>query len=145
MKASNKVAAPSTSVIYLPEIGTPYRRIQAFKKEMGRFTLAGMIVLGAMGITKGGNVSKAQRTVNLDALQVILGRSAFNHWVNTTKRINANGFTDAGYDEIAKRLQGKGAYGTSPEAVREVMDVMKKGGKLKMGTIVVDFAAKVEI
>jgi hypothetical protein len=121
---------------------SPYSgKLTANRPHFAAYTIAGMAVAGLVKLNKASVT--ASKGGNLTFLRMVIGKVATGHW-RKAGRIDDNGITVAGLNEIAARLAGKSrGYNTDMETVRAMHKAMTQGGRHTIGKQRYDFTVEV--
>lgn len=118
---------------YTLEPGSPYDAVRKDRTLFRGLTIAALVATGFCKLTKTGMVAhKVMPKGNLPALRGIIGKSASNQWINTTKRIDAETgkLTESGKREVAASFARDKGYRTTTAIVNAMIPAIKKGGKV---------------
>lgn len=142
-KAASAAAVKMVEAFAL-EAGTPFKQLQADRAAFSAYTLACLQAAGMADKVADKAAATIGKNPSLSLLRGLIGGTAFTHW-KSKGRINADGLTVAGLNEISARLGGTSkGYNTDHETVALFVPAIAKGGKVELRGRVYSFASSVK-
>lgn len=121
--------AKATKKVSAAQIATPqgYADVWKVRTAVGALTAAGLIVLGYLNLSAKNNPTKGRKKFHPRVLRQVLSPTMVNHWTRLG-RIDDNGLTAAGLNEISDRLNNpSNQYRTTREAIDAMIAGLQTG------------------